>query len=258
MNFITFLYHEITNSPLETGGQNIGSKDYKTNVSVFGTHLELFKNKFSTTIRVDEILKATKDSLMLTFDDGGLSCLDSARSIERAGYRGHFFIVTSFIGLPGYLSSEDIVSLHNNGHVIGTHSHTHPNIFRDLSLADQKEEWTKSKKILESLLGTNVICASIPGGDFNDDTFKSLKMSGINYVFTSTPDFQISYKFGVTIIGRVCPKSDVKFKDISKWIDGRDLRKEKLIFALKNFIKLKFIYFYRLYVLYLSQSNAKR
>src|SRR5437867_8744422 len=65
--------------------------------------------------------------LFLTFDDGGVSAVSPiADVLEGFGWRGHFFVTTGCIGQPAFLSTEQIRDLRKRGHVIGSHSCSHP------------------------------------------------------------------------------------------------------------------------------------
>src|SRR5204862_125604 len=73
------------------------------------------------------------------------------------------------------------------GHVVGTHSHTHPDIFRRLPRELMTTEWRVSRAILEALLGEPCIAASVPGGDISHVVLESAGDAGIRYLFTSEP-----------------------------------------------------------------------
>jgi peptidoglycan/xylan/chitin deacetylase (PgdA/CDA1 family) len=125
--------------------------------------------------------------LLLTFDDGGRSAQDAAGILERHGWRGHFFIVTSLVGQRGFLTAADIRDLRARGHVIGTHSHTHPDIFRAQSRARMVAEWRTSADYLEDLLGEPCLAGSVPGGDISTAALESAGEAGLRFLFTSEP-----------------------------------------------------------------------
>ena len=82
-----------------------------------------------------------------------------------------------------YLSKNEIKSISKNGHLIGLHSHMHPNIISNLSYNKQKQEFNTNKKILEKITNKKVISASYPRGDYNVNTIKVLKHLGIRIAF---------------------------------------------------------------------------
>jgi hypothetical protein len=69
--------------------------------------------------------------LLLTFDDDGKSALRIGDELCRRGWRGHFLIATALIGCRTFLDSRELRYLRDCGHVLGTHSHTHPDMYRD-------------------------------------------------------------------------------------------------------------------------------
>jgi len=64
------------------------------------------------------------------FDDGGTSAVSIGDALAVRGWKGHFFIVTGLIGSRTFLTGAEIRYLHSCGHVVGSHSDTHPDIFR--------------------------------------------------------------------------------------------------------------------------------
>ena len=92
--------------------------------------------------------------VFLTFDDGGVSChAPIGGMLEQFGWRGHFFITTSRIGTPGFLSEAQVRDLHRRGHVIGSHSHTHPTRMAALAPDRMESEWRQSLAHLAEILG---------------------------------------------------------------------------------------------------------
>ena len=66
-------------------------------------------------------------SWLITFDDGGVSALQTtADLLEKYGWRGVFFVTTDRIGTPTFLNADHVRELHRRGHVIGSHSCSHP------------------------------------------------------------------------------------------------------------------------------------
>jgi peptidoglycan/xylan/chitin deacetylase (PgdA/CDA1 family) len=125
--------------------------------------------------------------LLLTFDDGGKSALYASDELSRRGWKGHFFIVTSLIGSRTFLDRNEIKYIRSAGHVIGSHSHTHPDIFRDQTPEQMTEEWRTSCAILADLLGEPCQVASVPGGDISRAVLHAAAGAGLGYLFTSEP-----------------------------------------------------------------------
>ncbi len=65
--------------------------------------------------------------VIITFDDGHVSQLKAAELLEDYGMRGIFFVIPSLIDAPRYphLSSSQLASLVERGHLVGVHGHRH-------------------------------------------------------------------------------------------------------------------------------------
>lgn len=59
------------------------------------------------------------------FDDGYDDVLEAADSLENAGKTGTFFIVTGWIGLPGFATEDMLNELVQRGHALGNHTAHH-------------------------------------------------------------------------------------------------------------------------------------
>jgi peptidoglycan/xylan/chitin deacetylase (PgdA/CDA1 family) len=184
----SLMYHEVTDDPTASGFQRPGAIAYKHSTAVFAEHLTRIAGAPSAPgLVVDVDFDRPSHSLLLTFDDGGRSALTAAELLARYGWRGHFFIVTSLTGSRPFLDAAGIRMLHSAGHLIGSHSHTHPNIFRAQSPARMVEEWRISCDTIAQILGEPCVAASVPGGDISRRVLESASTAGLRYLFTSEP-----------------------------------------------------------------------
>src|SRR5207245_1514450 len=101
--------------------------------------------------------------LVLTFDDGGKSAVHAGDALARRGWTGHFFIVSSLIGTRTFATASEIRYLASCGHVVGTHTHTHPDIFPDLTPERMLDEWQTSGDAISEIVGAPCLTASAPG-----------------------------------------------------------------------------------------------
>jgi peptidoglycan/xylan/chitin deacetylase (PgdA/CDA1 family) len=147
-----------------------------------------------------------------TFDDGGASAMAAADLLEARGLAGRFMITTNYIGTRGFLGERDIRDLARRGHVVGTHSCSHPLRMGRCGWAQLMEEWTRSCAALAAILGTAVRVASVPGGDFAPQVAEAAARSGITTLYTSEPTSEPRNAFGLTIVGRFA---------IQKWTTPR-------------------------------------
>lgn len=82
-----------------------------------------------------------------------------------------------------FMSVDDLKELHESGHTIGLHSHSHPTRIERLSYKNQLEEYSKNYEFINSITNEKISSMSHPCGSYNDDTLKILKKLGISVGF---------------------------------------------------------------------------
>lgn len=172
---------------------------YKHSPQVFEQHLEAIER---TRCEVGLVRPDGLPAAALTFDDGGASALTAAEMLERRGWRGHFFVTTSRIGTPGFLSAEQICELDGRGHVIGSHSHTHPTYMGKLSRPEIQYEWNESRQRLADALGRAPVAAAVPGGFLSDAVIEAAAEAGYQVLMTSEPVRRVRLVGGLNVVGR--------------------------------------------------------
>jgi peptidoglycan/xylan/chitin deacetylase (PgdA/CDA1 family) len=228
---LALLYHEVIDDYSESGFQNKDNLAYMHKTEVFREHVNLVLKKIEENPALN---------YQFTFDDGGISNLKSARILEEKGLKGIYFITTKRIGTPGFLSEEDIRTLRKEGHTIGTHSHTHPMIFRALSYGKMLEEWKVSKDILEEILGEEILYASVPGGDSDQKTYDSAAEVGLKFIYDSEPIVEKRNLKESEIYGRFSVKAQTSHQQLEEMLTLKNLsslqRNRKIKGAIKRFI----------------------
>ena len=213
-----FACHEVTDEPGSSGLQRPGALRFTLTRRAFARGLqEIARVPHVPALVTDLDLTLPGQHLLLTFDDGGRSALYAAEELNRRGWRAHFFIVTALIGGRTFLRGEDIRHLRSAGHVIGSHSHTHPNIFRELSPERMTEEWRISAEVLADLLGEPCLTASVPGGDISRTVLESGAASRFTHLFTIEPQLRPYRVDGCWILGRFTLKeatSQARMQDL--------------------------------------------
>jgi peptidoglycan/xylan/chitin deacetylase (PgdA/CDA1 family) len=203
-----FAFHEVTDRPSETGLQRPGAMPFTLSPRVFQRHLDQIDGAPWTPARVTAVdLESPGRHLLLTFDDGGKSALHVADELSRRGWVGHFFIITARIGNRTFLDAEEIRYLHSCGHLVGSHSHSHPNIFRELSPAEMAAEWRTSSSLLSDLLGAPCEAASVPGGEISRAVLEAAAVAGYRFLFTVEPEVRTRTVNGCRILGRYLVKA---------------------------------------------------
>jgi peptidoglycan/xylan/chitin deacetylase (PgdA/CDA1 family) len=244
----TFTYHDVTDVPGDSGFQRPAAMPYKLGRHAFARHLDAIARAGTPALVPDHDLTRPGRHLLLTFDDGGASARTIAEELERRGWRGHFFVVTSFIGSQRFLSAQDLRALHAAGHLIGSHSHTHPDIFNAQPPARMAEEWRVSGDILAQLLGAPCLTASVPGGDSSRAVFDSAAESDIRFLFTSEPQLRPQQLGGCWALGRYCPNAWTPPERVEELARFRGWRSALFTRRLKGLARAGLPFLYKSYV----------
>lgn len=158
--------------------------------------------------------------VILTFDDGYDDHWFAFEELRRRGMKGVFFVVTSALGTPGRLSSEQVRAMTEAGMEIGSHSVSHVDL-RGLRRKRQLEEAAGSKRLLEELLGRSVISFCYPGGASSGTTSSVLKEAG--YWFARTTAGGISGIAGRNFeVRTITVRPDTRPEDLARQLRVRE------------------------------------
>jgi hypothetical protein len=92
--------------------------------------------------------------------------------------------------------------LRSRGHVIGSHSCSHPARMSHLSWDQLIREWSESCAILSDTLGEHVRVASVPDGYYSRNVGRAAAAAGIEVLFTSEATAATSVLDGCLVLGR--------------------------------------------------------
>jgi peptidoglycan/xylan/chitin deacetylase (PgdA/CDA1 family) len=211
MRAISLLFHDVyIDHPEESGFTSDTANRYKLTLGDFRAQLAGVDAVRSDTPLLARAMGRFFDHaapapvpFLITVDDGGASYHAlTADLLEQLGWRGHCLISSDYIGQRGFLSRHQIRELAARGHVIGTHSASHPKPFSALSFSEMVSEWSRSCAVLEDLIGRRVDVGSIPGGDFSPAVARAAREAGLRLLFTSEPVTRVSRDDDLLIVGR--------------------------------------------------------
>jgi peptidoglycan/xylan/chitin deacetylase (PgdA/CDA1 family) len=212
---IALEYHDVVAGDdfAVSGFSEPGADSYKMAARSFEAHLEAVATSGARAgLTVAQALARAPDgrhAVVLTFDDGGCSAISEiAPRLEARGWRGYFFMTTSRIAAPGFLNGAELRELHARGHVIGSHSHTHPTRMSACSPESLRAEWADSIARLSDVLGSVVEVASVPGGYFSRVVAETAARAGIRTLFTSEPTSRPTSVEGCAVLGRFTLRRD--------------------------------------------------
>jgi peptidoglycan/xylan/chitin deacetylase (PgdA/CDA1 family) len=199
---VVLLYHDVAPRAAreQTGFGGPLAARYKLEPNDFAAHLDAIAGTGRRVGTFDPAGHAPP--VALTFDDGGSSALAAAEALEQHGWRGHFFVVTGLIGEPGFLDSAEITHLARRGHVIGSHSHSHPTYMARLSRGELEREWATSRHLLGELIGVAPSTASVPGGMTSSAVVAAAESAGYRVLMTSEPITTRRDAGSLAVVGR--------------------------------------------------------
>lgn len=245
----TFAYHDVTDDPRDSGFQVPGGPSFTLTRAAFSRHLDAIAGASLAPALVTAIdPTAPRRRLLLTFDDGGRSARHVSDELCRRGWLGHFFIVTGRIGERTFLDEAGIRHLRQCGHLVGSHSHTHPGIFREQTAAQMVAQWRTSCDRLADLLGEPCTAASVPGGDISPLVLATAAAAGLRYLFTSEPLVEPQLVQACLVLGRFCPKATTSVAQVRELARFRGWGRAMFVRRLKGLARAVLPSLYRQYV----------
>ena len=247
MRVYSLTYHDIVAVGEEesSGFRGPGAAIYKLSTAHFEQHIKAITaaadlRGVDRSLTALDVRSTTSESLVLLhFDDGGSAALATADRLERYGWRGHFHITTDFLGKGGFLKPADVRALHDRGHVIGSHSCSHPTMMAALPRQSLLDEWSDSKAILSDIVGAEVVVASLPGGFNSAAVSQSAGDAGIRILFNSEPNARIQRIGKCDILGRYSVQRATQAGVVAQIISGRVMPrwKQSAFWAAKKIAK---------------------
>lgn len=225
MKAISLLYHDVVMpGHFDSSGFTGGDADiYKFARPEFERHLEAIAQaprRGEVTVVNSVPGKVASGSLLLTFDDGGVTAMSIAALLESYGWRGHFFITTDYIGKPAFLSKDQIRELYARGHVVGSHSCSHPARMSRCPPEQLQREWLESTRALTEILGATSTVASVPGGYYARRVAIAAAAAGIEVLFNSEPTTRIKQVAGCRVFGRYSIRQGVSANTVGTIASG--------------------------------------
>jgi peptidoglycan/xylan/chitin deacetylase (PgdA/CDA1 family) len=208
---LVLLYHDVVDGDFDTSGFPGGdAARYKLERREFTAHLDAIAaaapgppTKLSPFTQREPGGDHPVGAWLLTFDDGGVSAApEIADELERRGWRGHFFVTVDYIGRPGFVDRAQIRDLARRGHVIGSHSCSHPTRMAACSRSRMLEEWTRSREELSDILSGPVTTASVPGGYYSRAVAETAAEAGLAQLFNSEPTTRTRHVESCQVFGR--------------------------------------------------------
>ncbi len=117
--------------------------------------------------------------VIISLDDGWEDQFAySLPRLEKYHYSAAFFIVTSFVGSPGFVTWSQLRRMLGEGMTIGSHSRSHPYLDKITNPGALWDQIYTSKQILENQLGAVVDQFAYPYGSYNAATASTVRLAG--------------------------------------------------------------------------------
>lgn len=220
LKIITLGYHDIVDEGSASEHvERVAPSRYTLSREVFRRHLEGFRK---AGVELSTVGSGALSGVQLTFDDGaigGYHC--AAPQLEEFGWRGHFFITSDWIGRDGFMDGAQICELRRRGHVIGSHTVSHPSRMSRLPWDELLRQWTLSRAILSDLLGEDVTTASVSDGYYSANVGRAAAAAGLKFLFNSEPTTDVASVHGCSILGRYSILTDTPVEEAAGLAAGR-------------------------------------
>ena len=234
------MYHEVTGAGEWDGAVRKTNPAYCVTGEHFLQQMEHLAAGGFRSITLDELLADGPGTtgVVITFDDGW----DNNHSIvwpilAGQGLTATIFLVSGFIGQPGYLSWEQVRELADAGISIQSHTVSH----RPLGLladGEIRSELEDSKKTIEDRIGRAVHHISMPQGVFDRRVIDLAARAGYRSVSNSEPGMR-HMAGNPAVISRINVSARYDLATFSRIIEGDRSVLLPLILnkSTKNFVK---------------------
>lgn len=190
--FTILLYHGIESGSASERPLDATDREYVLQRGRFQQHIDYLARHRIPVSSLDACVQGDDDRanpVVLTFDDGDLSGYTTAAPIlESHGFRADFFIVSEWVGRPGFMTPDHLRDLRRRGHGIHSHSRTHP-VLPSLRDAQIEDEVAGSRADLEAIVGAPVSYFSIPGGAYDERVVGAARRAGYRRVLNSVEGY---------------------------------------------------------------------
>jgi len=190
---------------------------YDVDWATFERHVRLIARR-ATSVEGPWVRLAGERTVAISFDDGTADHVRAAEILAHHGLPGTFFIVSGWMDTEGFVTSTDVASMAEAGHVIGSHS-AHHRLLPTLSDEELTAELTASRTALEQVIGRRVNWLAPPGGACDDRVLAAAGMAGYDVVRTMEWGYTTDTPSGRTSCLPVFRNYDDAM--VTRLIDGR-------------------------------------
>jgi peptidoglycan/xylan/chitin deacetylase (PgdA/CDA1 family) len=170
--------------------------------------------------------------IVFTFDDGTSDHFQNVRPLLREfGIPALFYVSTGKLDRDGYLSQEQVRLLWEDGHIIGSHAHSHKRL-DVMPMTQVRHELELSAIAIQNITGQRPVHFALPGGFYNRSVQAVAQQVG--YVFCRTMDWGYNKIFNPVRIEVVPITVELGGYFLKHALHGRFERVLKFTHHLKN------------------------
>ncbi len=180
-------YHQIRDY---RASDSRSSRAYIVPLSKFSEQMQALADSGYQTILPDDLYAylvigkpLPAKPVVITFDDSREDQYTAALpELDKHGFKATFFIMTVALGKPGYMSREQVKTLADQGHTVGSHTYDHKNV-KHYTPDDWVDQVQKPSVQLQTITGKPVEYFAYPFGLWNKDAIAKLKDHEFKAVF---------------------------------------------------------------------------
>lgn len=223
----TFKFLDIGTVEASTDWQTFSSTFTVAANTVSLTIFHLLKNNGTLAVDAYSLKKIESDPskfstgmVSIHFDDGWRSAYENAVPILNAqGFKSTNFIVSGRLNpnYPGYIQSPELLALQAQGHEIGAHTRTHPDL-TTLSTSQMQNEIVGSRNDLTDIGITPVNFFAYPYGAYNTQTKSVVQNAGFSAARSSDGGYNLKTQ-DLSALRRQSMTSNTTFAQAKNYID---------------------------------------
>lgn len=182
-SFTSLMYHGIHSGP---DCEGCFDSVYSVTRESFVEHLDwLKKNNFQAVTLQQALENVYEKPVVITFDDGDISNYSFAfPELLKRGMFAEFYITSDWIDTTDFMSSSQLLEMHQAGMSIQSHGKTH-SYLSDINEKQLEEELIDSKSRIEEITKNSVHTIALPGGRGLKQVSALYTKLGYRYIATS-------------------------------------------------------------------------
>jgi len=160
----------------------------------------------------------TSGIISLNFDDGWKTTYQNALpALNAAGLKSTWYIISGRFNFPAYVTAEQTLNIQAQGHEVGAHTRTHPDL-TTLSPSQVQDEVVGSRDDLRNIGIRNVDTFAYPFGSFNDSVVNIVKNAGFRSARTADGGYNTAGTDHWRLV-RQAVEGTTTVAEVRSWID---------------------------------------